>query len=165
MFMITNYKLYLERSFSKQAIYKQDNTREYTDKFPKLYKPNFKFDAPLIGKIYLEKYNKDIFVEWNNRLDHKILDKVKDRSYAQSISEFNILVESNLIKLFNNNFNELTTKMNISDYNRISLFIKDIHAYLIIEYNPEQLFEEPAIIEVMTIMPILFSTININRLF
>jgi hypothetical protein len=55
--------------------------------------------------------------------------------------------------------------MNISDYNRISLFIADFNAHVIVEYNVDELFEDNASLLIVTILPVIKNFENVNRIF
>ena len=101
--------------------------------------------------------------------NHSIKDKIKNRTLANSISEFNEILEKYLIKLFNTSkhFRKLTTKMSAYKMNRIAIQIPDLNAFIIIQYNneelsPNSLFGDDTILNILSIVPrITQRTVNI----
>jgi len=160
--MITSFNLYLERKFSDLNIDDIDYDTIYD-------KPDYIDDANLINKIYLENYNKEIRITWYDTTYHSIKDKIKNRTLANSISEFNEILEKYLIKLFNTSkhFRKLTTKMSAYKMNRIAIQIPDLNAFIIIQYNneelsPNSLFGDDTILNILSIVPrITQRTVNI----
>lgn len=159
--MLTKFNLFLESTFRRPRKRRCD----YGDRVYE--KPNgFDMDTNIINHIYLEKYHKNIDVLWydNADINHCMKDRVDKRTSAESVSEFNNIVNDKLIELFDNNLDELDVKMTIEDINKIAVKI-DLKSYLIITYEPDKLYDDDFYVFVTTIVPYLKGISRINRIF
>jgi len=158
--MITNYTLFLETTFSKQTIFDRESDYEkiYADK-------DFIDDAEPLTNLYIEKYSKEINLYWNNTEDHIIKEKIKNRTPANSITEFNEILKKYIIILFDKHFKEITKHLSYSKRNIIAVRMKELETFIIIQYNPDHIFEDDTILNMITIAPLLRRVADINRFF
>lgn len=168
--MITTYSLFLETGTFKQKTPLDDpfdDKKKYGNLFPD--KP-FTDDAELISQIYIERRNKVIRLSWKDTLfdDHLIKDRIKNRTTLVSVSEFNRDLEKNLLILFDKYLDGLSKKLNISHVNKIAIHIRKMRAYVIIEYDPNYIYQNFTPLSILTIIPDegqAPSTIVANRIF
>jgi len=158
--MITNFTLFLESGTFKQKTVFSDDFEKYVDK-------PFIDDAEPLNNVYIEKYSKNIHLHWYNdtALDHIIKERIKNRTTANSITEFNEIIDKSIIILFTNYFKEISTQMSHKKLNRIAVKIQKLDAYIIIEYAPDQIFEKYTTLTMVTILPKLRRLAAINRIF
>jgi len=159
--MITNFQLYLEAKFADVSIFADEIDFETIIK-----KDHFLYDAELVTKIYDESFNKELNFTWYNTKEHPFKYRVEVRTISDSISEFNEVFEKAIKKLFHEHFKEIAVRMT-SDFrtNRIAIKVPDLLAFLILEYNVDNLFEDNTNINVLTIVPTINSQRKINRIF
>jgi hypothetical protein len=155
--MITNFNLFLERI--------SDVNFRNVD-YDTLYKKsNFQNNANLLQKIHLDKYDKDILLNWYDTEIHDFKDKIKNRTSANSISEFNDIVEKSLQELFDKNIDDLLVKMSDKDVNEIAVRISmKTLTYLIIQYNVDVLCSNRARMTILSVVPYV-NKYTTNRIF
>jgi hypothetical protein len=161
--MITNFTLFLESgTFKQKTIFSGD----YVD-FEKYIDKPFIDDAEPLNNVYIEKNSKNIHLHWydDTTLDHIIKERIKNRTTANSITEFNEIIKKSIIILFTNYFREISTQMSYKKLNRIAVKIQKLDAYIIIEYEPTQIFENYTALTMVTILPELRRVAAINRIF
>lgn len=158
--MITSYTLFLESTFSTQSIFDKefDYEEKYVDKV-------FIDDGDPITKVHIEKYDKDILLHWYNTQSHIIKDKIKNRTPINSITEFNEIVEKYIKILFDKHFKEFSTRMSSSVTNKVAIRMPELDAFIIIQYEPDQIFDDFTVLNMITIAPLLRRVAAINRIF
>ena len=146
--MITKYKLFLEHArFSDISKYSglNDDIKHNIEK-------EFKDDTTLISSVYIEYYNKTIFLKWFNTTEHSIKERIKTRTTIKSVSEFNELIKESIINLIKNHFKEIE-KENDDYYDKIiAVKIPNIELYIIIYYEPRNLYNKYTIFSIKTIV-------------
>lgn len=158
--MIKTFTLFLETTFSKQSIFDRefDYEKQYADK-------NFINDTELLTKLYIENDNKDIYLFWNNTEEHIIKERIKNRTPVNSITEFNEILKKYIIILFDKYFKKITKHMSDSKLNIIAVRMSELDAFIIIQYNPDHIFEDDTVLNMITIVPLLRRVADINRIF
>lgn len=158
--MITSYTLFLEKTFGDVSIF--DDEINFDTKY---IKDVFDDDVELLPKVYLEKYDKELFLKYYDTKFHNIKEKIETRTPVNSISEFNEIFKQSLIDLFNKHFNALSKRMSQFKMNRIAVKVPDLMAYIIIEYDVDMLYQDYTTIRLVTILPTISSPSKINRIF
>lgn len=156
--MITNFKLFIEPTFAGISLKDIDYDVTYNKK-------DFVIDTELLSELYLPKYDKTINIKWYDTNIHDIKERIDKRTHVESISEFNNILIENLRKFFNKYLNEILLKMSNYKFNRIAVGIDDLLAYIIISYNPDELYNDDAEIRILSIVPKVTKPIKINRTF
>lgn len=106
----------------------------------KLIDEPFKEDVRLIFDVYIKKYDKHIFIKWNDHKYHVIVDKIKNRTNFKSISEFNKYIEKAFKSFFDEHFDEID---NIKIPTRYALYLENKNFYIIVDIaNYDDLFKE-----------------------
>ena len=73
----------------------------------KLANIKYQEDEQLIFTVHVQKYNKDIFIKWNNKYLHSIIERIKSRTSFKYTSEFNNVIKNGIIILFEEYLDEL----------------------------------------------------------
>lgn len=102
-------------------------------------------DEQLIFTVHISKYNKNIFIKWNNKYNHSIIERIKSRTSFKYTSEFNKLIKNGINTLFNDYFDELDQS------GRYALYFEEYHFYLLFDINYQNLFSQYTIINIPTI--------------
>lgn len=158
--MITKFKLFLESRFSDISI--EDDDIDYDTIYQK---DEFLDDANLLSKIHLDKFNKTIFLRWYDDTEiHSIKDKIETRTPVNSITEFNEILNNNLVILFEKYFNKIAVKMNQYKDNKIAVHIPDLMSFVVIQYNVDNLFEDLTHIAILSVVPRITQR-TVNRVF
>lgn len=111
----------------------------------KLANIKYQEDEQLIFTVHIQKYNKDIFIKWNNKYMHSIIERIKSRTSFKYTSEFNKAIKNGIITLFDDHFDEL-------DQNgRYALYFEEYNFYLLLDINYQNLFSQYTIINIPTI--------------
>jgi len=156
MKMIKKFELFLESRFSDISIDDIDYDIIYQ-------KTEFLDDANLLSKIHIDKFNKTIFLRWFDTKDHSIKNKIETRTPVNSITEFNEILNDNLIILFEKYFDKIVVKMN-PYRNKIAVHIPDLMSFIIIQYDVDELFNNLTHISILSIVPRLTQS-TVNRVF
>ena len=127
-------------------------------------KPEFIYDAKLLQKIYLDKYNQNINLNWYDTETHPFKEKIRFRTSALSISDFNEILERSLIELFDKYIDKLLVKMSDKKTNRIAVEIPDLMTNLIIEYDIDVICSDRARMSMLSVVPKV-TPITVNRTF
>lgn len=98
--------------------------------------PKFNNDTRLIFDVYLKKFNKNIFLKWNDTKYHNMIDRISNRTSFCSISEFNDFIIFAFNELFNSHFDEITKT------GRYALFFPYNTFYIIIDIDYDNLFSK-----------------------
>jgi len=114
-----------------------------------IIKSEFQEDTILIDNVYIPDYNKNISLKWNDKYYHSIIDRIKDRTSFNSISDFNSVVEYG----FDNVFPDEIEKT-IKEGGRYALHFNNHNFYLIISLNYQNLFDDNTEIFIITLSTI-----------
>lgn len=125
----------------------------------KLINKEFKDDTRLIFDVFLEKYQKHIFIRWNNIEKHIMIDRIKSRTSFKSTSEFNEFIEKGIKQLFDKYFYEMDKTA------RYALHFIENNFYLLIDLNHDNLFTKYTqffIPSITITTPIVYKIIKID---
>jgi hypothetical protein len=158
--MIKTFTLFSESTFAKKSLFYDDFDYEklYIGKY-------FIDDVEPLTDIYLERINKHIHLKWYNSETHKIKEKIEKRTPVHSITEFNDIVNKYIIILFTEHFDEIKIHLSNKEVNKIAIKIPELKAFIVIQYNPDFLFERFTPLTMISILPWLRGTSEINRIF
>lgn len=145
--MFTKFQLFLEKARLSDSI-KNIKKINWVDD---IINNEFNNDSELLSYIYITgtTYNKRIDLNWNDRIHHSIIKRIKDRSSIKSISEFNEIIDYTLTILIKDHIDDLMT--NDEAVQTIAVKIPDIQLYLIIRYYPNTLFHDKTYFIIKTI--------------
>lgn len=137
----------------------RDIAKSDDENINKLLNTKFDDDGRLIFDVFLEKYQKHIFIKWNNIEKHIMLDRIKNRTSFKSITEFNKFIEKGIIQLFNLYFYELDKTA------RYALHFIENNFFLLIDLDHDNLFSKYTQFFIPTITissPIAYKIIEID---
>ena len=155
--MITKFELFLEALFSGINFDDLDYDTMYE-------KPEFNYDGKLLQKIYLKKFNQSINLNWYDTETHPFKEKIRYRTSALSISDFNEIIERSLLELFDKYIDKLLVKMSDKKTNRIAVEIHDLATNLIIDYDVDIICGDNARMSMLSVVPKV-TPITVNRTF
>lgn len=95
--------------------------------------------------MHIPKYNKDIFIKWNNKSKHSIIERIQSRTSFKYTSEFNKLIKKGIITLFNDHFDELDQD------GRYALYFEEYRFYLLFDVTYTNLFAQYTILFIPSI--------------
>ena len=135
---LQKYKLFLEARIRDLI----GNNREFSD------------DEDFIRLINLKGFNeKPLIIKWNHTPDHDLILYLEKRTSYLSVSEFNVDFEAMINKLFNNYLDLFGEKIIEFSKYRLKFCVKTDYFNVIIKLHYNQIFEDDAEIEVVTIAP------------
>ena len=104
-------------------------------------------DERLIFDVFLENIDKHIFLKWNDTEFHPMIDRIKERTRFNSISEFNIFIENVFKSIIPKEINKSINK-NFQEY---GLYFPKNNFYIIIDINYDDLFKKYTRFYIVTI--------------
>ena len=93
---------------------------------------DFVIDEELIDKIYLEE---TIKFKWNNRPDHSIYERIKERTHLKSVSEFNDIFKKTIRQIIPDKLG----KSGIDKDGCYALYLMENQFYILIQIDPDAL--------------------------
>jgi len=126
---------------------------EYLDFDTNKHEGEFKFDQELLDKIDIIEYNKIIFIQWNNTINHNLIKKIADRSEINSISELNEIFERSIKEIIPKEIGYGITRT--GDYD---IYLKNRNIHIIVELDYDELFTIEDYVAERN--PLLFSEIS-----
>jgi hypothetical protein len=93
----------------------------------------FRFDTNLITSVII--WDENLKFAWNNRPDHNIYKKIKERTHLKSISEFNDIFEKTIKQVIPSKLG----KSGIDIKGCYAFYLKENEFYIMIEIDPEAL--------------------------
>jgi len=146
--MITKYKLFIE-SAKFSDIFKYNGSDE---EFINYKNQNFIDDCDLVDKVYVEYYDKLIYLKWINSPHHSIKERIKTRTSIKSVTEFNDIITNSIINLIKNHLDEIVKESKDYFDKTIAVKIPNIQLYLVIQYEPRNLYDDDTTFLIKTIV-------------
>ena len=128
----------------------KDVSKTFNKEINKLINKEFDVDTKFINNVYLEDINKNIAIDWNHKNNHSIIDRIKNRTSINSISEFNQIVDYGIKQIFPDEIGKT-----ITESGRYALHFNTNKFYLIVSLNYNRLFDDDAEIFMVTLTTIV----------
>jgi hypothetical protein len=139
--MITIFKLFeiqlMDNSFifhDKSSKFDNKDLTSHIEKDIKKDRKTFEIDQDLITSFYSEGM---LRFDWNNRPNHNIYEKIRERTHLKSISEFNDIFKKAIKQV-------IPSKLNRKDIDKdgcYALYLPENEFYIIIQIDPDALID------------------------
>jgi len=136
----------------------------FDDNINKYINSEFNKDVSLLKIIILKRYNKKLYLKYNNTEKHNFIKRIENRTGFKTVSEFNEFLNVAVNKMFNEFFNDIDeTGKQLRNKSRIkiSLYIKEYNFYLIFMLDYKYLYSEKTNLMVLLIIPSLIHNANL----